>query len=467
MRLRFHEIFCRRNFFVALVFTLAVLSAADAFAESRKLLVISIDGLRPDYVTKAGEHKLRIPFLRELMRTGVHASGVRGILPTSTYPSHTAIMTGVSPSRHGIPLNNPFDPAFANPNSWFWYAEDIRVPTLWDAVAGAGGITASISWPVTVGAKIQFNIPEYNQTKSMDDLKMLRAVSTPGLLADLEKKAGPYVLNLNAALERDQTRARYAVELIRSRKIDFFTVHLTATDHLQHDDGPFTPAVFDAIEKADKLVGEMTVAFQSRDANAAVCIVSDHGFAKVDKQLNLYGAFVKAGLIKLKSPCESIKTSGVADWIAMPWSAGGSAAVVLKNRTDSAARQKVKEVLDQLAGDSANGIAEILDKEAIAKTGGTSEVDFWVDLRPGFSIGTSVDGPAVVSVSSRGVHGYSPTHAEMNSFFLLAGKGIKQGADVGQIDMRSIAPTLAKVMNVSFPTAELPPLDVFEGPPKK
>ena len=74
------------------------------------LVLISLDGLKPDYVLEADKHQLKIPNLRRLLSEGAHATGVRGVLPTVTYPSHTTIVTGVSPARHGIFANKPFDP---------------------------------------------------------------------------------------------------------------------------------------------------------------------------------------------------------------------------------------------------------------------------------------------------------------------------------------------------------------------
>jgi len=108
------------------------------------LVLISIDGLRPDYVTSADAHGARIPNLRGFLRDGTYADGVQGVLPTVTYPSHTTLVTGVWPARHGIWNNVVFDPLRKNDEGWYWYAEDIRVPTLWDAAAHAGLTTASI-----------------------------------------------------------------------------------------------------------------------------------------------------------------------------------------------------------------------------------------------------------------------------------------------------------------------------------
>jgi hypothetical protein len=115
------------------------------------LVMISIDGLRPDYVTAADDHGAKVPNLRRFMKEGAYAEGVAGVVPTVTYPSHTTLVTGVWPATHGILANTTFDPLQKNYQGWYWYAEDIRVETLWDAAAQAGRTTASIQWPVTVG----------------------------------------------------------------------------------------------------------------------------------------------------------------------------------------------------------------------------------------------------------------------------------------------------------------------------
>jgi len=153
-------------------------AAAAAPAPERSLLLISLDGLRPDYVLKADEHGLKIPNLRRILRDGAHASGVRGVLPTVTYASHTTILTGVWPDKHHIYSNLTFDPLGKNMEGWYWYAEDIKVPTLWDAVHGGKGVVASVGWPVSVGSlSIDYNVPEYWRAQNAEDLKLLRALA--------------------------------------------------------------------------------------------------------------------------------------------------------------------------------------------------------------------------------------------------------------------------------------------------
>jgi predicted AlkP superfamily pyrophosphatase or phosphodiesterase len=56
------------------------------------------------------------------------------------------------------------------------------------------------------------------------------------------------------------------------------------------------------------------------------------------------------------------------------------------------------------------------------------------------------------------MHGYWPDQPEMRSSFFLVGPTLAKGHLVGEIDMRQIAPTVAKIMGVSLASAELPPL---------
>ncbi len=123
--------------------------------------MISIDGLKPEYITHADEHGMKLPFLRSMMSNGTYAEGVTGIWPTITYPSHTTLLTGVWPAEHGILNNQVFDPEQQFGGAWNWYAAQIRVPTLWDAAHRAGLHTASVGWPVSVNADVDWLIPEY------------------------------------------------------------------------------------------------------------------------------------------------------------------------------------------------------------------------------------------------------------------------------------------------------------------
>src|SRR5947207_3629095 len=100
---------------------------------ARRVVLISIDGLKPEYLAEADARGLKIPALRSLMATGSRAQGMESVWPTVTYPAHTTLVTGVSPARHGILANGPFDPFVKNWDGWYWYAEAISIKTLWTA----------------------------------------------------------------------------------------------------------------------------------------------------------------------------------------------------------------------------------------------------------------------------------------------------------------------------------------------
>ncbi len=115
------------------------------------VILISVDGLMPESYTHPDAHGLKVPTLRELARNGLSSDGARSVFPTVTYPLHTSIATGTNPGTHGIVTNTAWDPLERNQGGWRWYAEDIRVPTLWDAARAHGLRTALVWWPVTVG----------------------------------------------------------------------------------------------------------------------------------------------------------------------------------------------------------------------------------------------------------------------------------------------------------------------------
>ena len=114
---------------VGVVFGLIVaLSAGPSICGQEKatplLVLISVDGLRPDYIAAADQHGGKVPTLKRFLKEGAYAEGVTRVVSTVTYPSHTTLMTGVWPAKHGIWANTTFDPLQKNYQGWYRYAED-------------------------------------------------------------------------------------------------------------------------------------------------------------------------------------------------------------------------------------------------------------------------------------------------------------------------------------------------------
>lgn len=425
-------------------------SAAPVAVLAEPVLLISIDGLRPGDVLEAEKRGLKIPNLRRFLKEGAYATGVTGNLPTVTYPSHTTLITGVAPARHGIVSNNTFDPKQVNYGGWYWFAEDIKAQTLWDAAHKAGLSTGNVHWPVSVGVKsLTYNLPQIWRSGHGDDRKMIKALSTDGLYEALEHDCGAYADGIDEGIDGDETRAKFAARLIETKKPDFVTVYLAALDHEEHLFGPGSAQAGAVLERLDAVVGKLAAAEIAAHPDAAIAVVSDHGFVATDTEINLFRPFIDAGLITLGADGK------VASWEAMPWPSGGSIAVALARPDDAALTAKVGALLDKLAADPQARIARVAGQADIARMGGNPQAAFFVDLKPGaLAGGFAADAPLARPSRYKGMHGYFPAMPEMRSTFLMMGKGVAKGRNLGEIDMRAIAPTLARQLGTSLPDAQ-------------
>jgi len=460
-----------RGLFLKLLPVFLLAAALVPFCHAAPVLMISIDGLKPEYITQADAHGMKLPYLRTLVRDGAYADGVVGIWPTVTYPSHTTLITGVWPVEHGIYNNLEFDPQQHYSGAWNWYAPLIRVPTLWKAAHQAGLRTASVGWPVSVGATdVDYLIPEYwrsadpsggSGTLNPADRLLIAGLSRPAaLIEQLQPTAGEYMMGNDTSINGDEVKTRYTIEILRKMKPAFMTLHLSSLDETQHAHGPFSAEADADLEALDGMMARLTKAAVAADPSAVVVLVSDHGFMNITHLVNLYIPFLQAGLIDA-TITPATKAPVIGSWKAEPWLAGGMAAVVLHDPNDRATEQQVKAMLDKLAADPANGIAQILDRDAIKQRGAFPDAAFLVVLKPGYYTGQGTSGDLVTVIpTTRGSHGFSPEYPEMHSSFFAVGAGIAQNRNLGVVDMRQIAPTVAQILKVQMPTAKATPLHV-------
>jgi predicted AlkP superfamily pyrophosphatase or phosphodiesterase len=448
------------------VAALLLLSILAGSGRTAPVLMISVDGMKPQYVLEAQKRGLKIPYLKSLLADGTHADGVVGVWPTVTYPSHTTLVTGVSPAEHGILANLEFDPAHHFKESWFWYAAQIRVPTLWRAAHEAGLVTASIGWPVTVGATdIDYLIPEYWRISGApgdlnpSDRYLIGALSRPlGLLAQMQDSVGPYLMANDTTLSGDEVKSRFAIDILRKHKPAFMTVHFSSLDETEHAHGPFSTEANQDLEAIDALLGKLAAAARDVDPATILAVVSDHGFTALTHRINLFIPFVQAGLIEI-TPDRETKAPRIAAWKATPWLASGMAAIMLHDPADRQTEQTAGALLQKLASDPQNGIVRIAGRAEIAQRGGFPEAAFIVVLKPGYYAGASLSGDIVTEFpGTHGGHGFSPEFPEMHAAFFISGASIARGRDLGIIDMRQIAPAVAQLLGVTLPAAKIAPL---------
>ena len=250
---------------------------AGSLAGKQPLVVISVDGLDNRYLADADQMRLRIPHLRKLMREGEYSKGVIGVVPTVTWPSHTTLITGVDPVVHGI-LGN-----WRPPGDRYLDYSQIKVPTLLGAAHAAGLKTASITWPVTVGAPSDFNLPEYFETRQGGSMNT-RAVERKSQPADLVERISREYPSFPQQWMDDRTRTLAAIYLLRHEHPDLLLIHLVDLDSEEHENAPFTREANATLERTDELIGTI---LEELPHGSALAVVSDHGFERVDKIVNI------------------------------------------------------------------------------------------------------------------------------------------------------------------------------------
>ena len=426
---------------------LAVLLAGGAScAQPRhpRLLLISIDGLMPSSYL-ASESPATT--LRELASRGAWASGVTGVWPTNTRPSHTTLITGVPPGVHGIADNEPLDPEGRINPAFNWFARDIKVQTLVGAARAAGRSTAVVMWPVSIGADADVLVPSFEWQHPRDG-HLLRTLATPRLLEEFERAAGaPFEVP-----PKDEQRADLATYVARTHRPDVMLLYFGTLDAYQHTYGPGAEMTDSELRALDGVLARILTTLEEQGLldNTFVAIVSDHGYVVVEHAVAPNAAFKQNGLIETDS------SGRVERWQAFSVGSGGSSLVYLKDRSDVQLAARVRAVLDSVASDPRSGIDRILSHDEVVAAGADPEAAFGVAMRLGYSVTeemTALFGPSYL----RAMHGYPPSHPEMNASFIITGPGLAGRGDVGIVRMTQIAPTLARLVGVALsPKADSP-----------
>lgn len=244
------------------------------------------------------------------MREGEVTDGIIGVFPTVTWPSHTTMITGVTPAGHGILGNRR---PKAEGGDYYWDASLLKVKTLWHVAREAKLKTAAITWPVTVNAQIDFNLPEYfvRRNGGAMDLKSIEAKATPGLVAKISKAFPSFPQEWT----NDRARALATIYLLKYERPDLILLHLVDLDAEAHETGPFSREANAILEYTDELLGQM---IQAVPGEMVVAVVSDHGFERIDKVVNVNLLLARekiAGSVTTHNGFLTTKEEGVAKFL--------------------------------------------------------------------------------------------------------------------------------------------------------
>lgn len=203
-------------------------------AVTEHVLVISIDGLRPDAIDKYSAATLQ-----RLMREGSYTLNAKTIMPSRTLPSHTSMLTGVEPDEHGITWNSDETDTHGV----------VAVPTVFAKARERGLRTAAFF------SKSKFHHLEVPRTldhsEAPDGSTTWNATRT--------------VANVTRYLERESPNLLF--------------VHLAEPDYAGHRFGWMSWFYGRAVRKADRAVAQLLAAANAAfgEGNYAVVVTADHG----------------------------------------------------------------------------------------------------------------------------------------------------------------------------------------------
>jgi len=281
--------------------TLLALSVftSGAFAQTKHLVVVGVDGLSPDGVLHADA-----PNLKRLREQGAWTFHARGVMPTSSSPNWASMIMGAGPEQHGVTSND-----------WETNKFDI-VPT----VQGPGGMFPTI-----------FSL--LREQKPGCTLAVFHDWDGFGRL--LERK----MVDVVEDLDGPTNTTRRAVEFIKLRRPTFTFIHLDHVDHAGHQAGHGTPEYYAAVGVADQFIGEVLAAIQAAGMkqDTLLLVTADHGghakghgdpiMADLEIPWIIAGPGVRAGY-EIKSPVNTYDTAATIAlvfglktpeaWIARP-----------------------------------------------------------------------------------------------------------------------------------------------------
>ncbi len=433
--------------------------AADtASRPADHVIVISLDGLVPEVITHPEDSGLHVPNIHALRDRGSWAEGVVGQYPSSTYPSHTSIATGVRPARHGIFQNTRFDPQ--GNGAWFFESSAITAPTLWQRAEEAGLSTAGVSWPVTVGSAIDIHFPEVHQNPPDTTwLELARRESTPGLIDAVVEKLGGFGERDNLdPIKRDIFATAVATHIIGEHRPNLLLIHLVQTDYAQHATGRGSPESVRAFARLDTHVGEIVEACRIAGIldRTAFVITGDHGFYRVHSSFQPNVVLRRAGLL------ETGDDGSITDWRAV----AHRTSIRIRDPYDTKLATQVKALFRGLAEGPYRGLLEVVGREELDRLGADPDAVLFLEPANGYAVsGGFEDDVFLVASSRRGNHGYLPTKPEMHTGLVVSGAGVLQGIGMPIARQIDIAPTVARLLG--FEMGEIggtPMVGILEKP---
>ena len=299
-----------------------VVTAVSA-ANTRHVVLIVWDGMRPDFVTEK-----YAPTLDTLAHNGVRFRNHHAVYPTATDVNGAALATGCYPNRNGLVANLEFRPAInsrqpidmGDPDS-IKRGEEISggkylaVPTFVELLRAAGKQVA------LVGAKsVAMLFDRANDWTAVrirgKPLTIFAAAPLgPSAREEMTKLLGPIPDDPQAkAAQRNDFATRALTEFFwRDSVPDFSLLWLSEPDLSEHNHAPGSPEALAAIKGVDDDLAILLSALEKKKVRDStdIFVVSDHGFSTIRRSIDVVALLNKAGFHAAKEFSETPKPGNI------------------------------------------------------------------------------------------------------------------------------------------------------------
>ena len=239
------------------------------------VLIVSLDGMGSEYISGRFANT---PYLDYVARTGVKSDYMYNQFPTSTWPNHHSMMTGLYPESHGIVANDFWDPEFketfyhgsdsTNYDPKFWNESE----PLWLTLERHGNLSGTYFWPGT-----------YSYEQKPSYYEPLECCRNCSFVKWMKPSANETYCQPNFK-EPFHERIDKIINWLRNPlPPKFVAVHFDIPDSTGHEFGPDSVQYKNAIECADReIVGYLvnSLNFAQLLDKVNLLFVSDHGFVE-------------------------------------------------------------------------------------------------------------------------------------------------------------------------------------------
>ena len=252
---------------------------------SEHVVIISVDGLRPDAIDKFGAKTLQ-----RMMREGRYSLAAKTIMPSKTLPSHTSMLTGVDVDQHGIDWNSDEVDQHGH----------VAVPTVFGQAKAAGFHTAAF-----------FSKTKFHHLEAPNTMDYVRS---------------PQGGMLNGKWSAERTIGYVEEYLEHGGDPNLLFVHIGEPDYAGHLYGWMSPVYRQAVLQADRAVREVLEEATEKwgAGNFTMIVTADHGGHGRNHGSNdprdttipwiVWGKGVQAG-IPLPAGIRTMDTAATALWL--------------------------------------------------------------------------------------------------------------------------------------------------------